>query len=234
MREYEARVARVLTDAGARITARSTDGAGHQVVAFHFNGHDKTFHYASTADTRGCGLRNCEHRLKRMLRELPQLVITGPTVSTAPEPIPSLPTPSRITAKVPARRFGKKLRTEIAKRYMSLHSLTNLCKEFDLTDRQAVQILMSVNGTPMQMCKNELNTRRMHATRRLMQPGRSAQPLRHQPKPRLSLRNLDPKARSHLAKQAARLFFRESLTVTAVAGRLNLPRASAYILIQEA
>ena len=97
-RQYDAALARLVTEAGARIVERGYDGAGHRTITIDVQRHQRTFHYACTGTSRGHGLRNHQQRLRWLLQEMRAL---PPAVVEQPKPAPA-PPPAAQQAVVPS------------------------------------------------------------------------------------------------------------------------------------
>ena len=164
-REYDARVARVIHDAGARIVDRGRDGSGHRTVTLCHHGQERTFHYASTGTSRGHGLRNMEQRLKWLLGG-----ITPVATPEEPEPLTAI-IPQAVTpvCSPNARRIvqPKPTRSEIIKHYIATKSIDAIMAKFDLTYDQAEVILLSTSGSVRTTYERERDVRRAALARKL-------------------------------------------------------------------
>lgn len=223
-REMEAKIARIIYDAGGQLTQKGVDGAGHRMVCYEINGHGGEFHYASTPQGNGCGPKNTYSRLKREVGSLLQL---PPIVITPPAPVEAAQTLSRDTEAPPARATPRKApqpsRRDLIKRYLSLRSIQAVAEELGFERDKAQNLILSSRGDAASFLRRELDVERAEAARRL----RSSTAKRN---PDLS----DPAKRSKLARLAHRLYFGQSRTAAETARIIGVSAGTAMRLAQEA
>ena len=222
-REMEAKIARIICDAGGQLTQKGVDGAGHRMVCYEINGHGGEFHYASTPQGNGCGPKNTYSRLKRevgSLLQLPPIVIAPPAPVEAPQAL------SRGLAAPPARATPQKAaqpsRRDLIKRYLSLRSIQAVAEELGFERDKAQRLILSSRGDAASFLRRELDVERAEAARRL-------RPTRAKPNPALA----DPTKRSKLARLAHRLYFGKNRTAADTARIIGVSVSTALKLAQE-
>lgn len=168
-REYDAKVARVVYDAGARIVSKGHDGSGHRTVTICHHGQERTFHYPSTGTSHGHGLRNMQQRLKWLIDEIKPLPVVETKEAAAQPAVPR-------HAELPATTLTKKnprpkaSRSEIRKRYIEAGSIDTIMQEFNLTFEQAEVILLSTAGAIRTAYEKERNKNRAAMARKVKPP----------------------------------------------------------------
>lgn len=220
-REMEAKIARIICDAGGRLTQKGVDGAGHRMVCYEINGHGGEFHYASTPQGNGCGPKNTYSRLKREVGSLLQL---PPIVIAPPAPVEAPQTLSREMGAPPARATPQKAarpsRSDLIKRYLSLRSIQAVAEELGFERDKAQRLILSSRGDAATLLRHELDAERAEAARRLRP---------NKPNPALA----DPKKRSRLAALAHRLYFGKNRTAAETARIVGVSVSTALKLAQE-
>lgn len=223
-REMEAKVARIIVDAGGQLLAKGTDGAGHRTVTYDINGHQAQFHYPSSPQANGCGPLNCYTRLRREVRNLkarkPVVIVPDKPVEALSEQkqsieaVPPRPTPPS------AQKASQPTRTDIIKSYLSLRSLKAVCEKLGMERDTVIRTILSSRADAASFLRREIDAERAEAARAL-------RPKRRNP-------HLDnPKERSQLAKLAHRLYFGKSRTAAETARILQVSAATAVRLAQE-
>lgn len=164
-REYETMVTRVVTDAGATIIDRGTDGAGHRKITFRHHDQERTFHYPCSGRSRGHGIKNTEQRLKWLLNGI-QPGTSTPSVQVFPPPV-VLARVAADTAKASRIKLTKERRSEIVKRYsMTGVTIDTIMGEFSLSHTTAETLLLATLGAVRSKYIKERNLRRAQAARR--------------------------------------------------------------------
>ena len=187
-REYDAAVARVITDAGGQLLERGMDGSGHRMVRLRHHDQERTFHYAATGTSRGTGLRNMKQRLKWLLAGIPpapprpanveQFVETPPAIVV--QPAPRQPTPPS------SKRLTKARRSAIIKRYLNPTVTAAMIEaEFDLSNKTVEILLMATAGAVRTKYERERHKLRCEDNRARRKP--AEEPLR--PSYNLNLRD---------------------------------------------
>lgn len=224
-RDMEAKIVRIIYDAGGRLLEKGKDGAGHRTATYEINGHQSRFHYPSSPQANGCGHLNCYTRLRREIREIKSRI----PVEIAPEkPAEALPAPLRIIGAPPARatppapqKANKPDRKHVIKRYLSLRSLDLLCEELGMSRDAAIQTIMSSRADAATFLRREIDAKRSTAS--------------HAPQPkRVNPFLLVPKERRQLAKLAHRLYFKEGRTAAEASRILKVSTTTVINLAQEA
>jgi len=164
-REYEARIARVVIDAGAQIIARGTDGSGHRTVTLRLRNHERTFHYPSTGTVRGCGLRNTQQRLKNLLKEIPEDTTPVSTLEELPAPVNSIIAAPRVSTPPNTRRLTKGRRSAIVKHYQAASSIECTMTAFELSHTTVSSILLATAGNIRTKYERERHERRSSCPR---------------------------------------------------------------------
>lgn len=239
-RKLEVDVARTLVGAGGIITAKSVDGAGHQVIAYQLNDREQDFHYSTSTRLNGCGSRNTLARLRREIRELAALPPLPSPIVEAPQLSVMMPEPAPILAALPqatppnTKRLTKERRKEIAKRYLALPSFAALLGETGIERSKLQTLLLSHRGAPADKLRKELNQIKAEAARRLRTGGDYPKRGRPAKKRRANYMLCDPKRRRFLAKTAFNLYFKSNLTLKETAQRLSVSKGTVLRLVQEA
>lgn len=220
-REMEAKIARIICDAGGRLTQKGVDGAGHRMICYEINGHGGEFHYAHTPQGNGCGPLNTYTRLRRDVRSiltLPPIVIASESPKEAPQTLPG-----HLTAP-PARATPQKAqqptRSDLIKRYLSVRSIRAVAEELGFERDKAQRLILSSRGDAATLLRRELDAERAEAARRLRP---------NKPNPALA----DPKKRSRLAALAHRLYFGKNRTAADTARIVGVSVSTALKLAQE-
>lgn len=223
-REMEAKIARIIVDAGGRLTEKGVDGAGHRMVCYEINGHGGEFHYASTPQGNGCGPLNTYTRLRRDVKgllKLPKLeIVSEVPVQDAPALAQNMAAPPARATPPNAEKASQPKRRDIIKRYLSLRSIGAVAAELKLDRDTIVQSILSSRADAATFLRHELHLERAEAARQLRPKRRN---------PFLS----DPKERSKLAKLAHRLYFGKNQTAAETARVLKVSVSTALKLAQE-
>lgn len=228
-REYDARVARVVYDAGARIVSKGHDGSGHRTVTICHHGQERTFHYPSTGASRGHGLRNMQQRLKWLIDEIKPLPVIE-TKEAAAQPVEPqhAELPSTTTTKKNPR--PKVSRSEIRKRYAEAGSIDTITQEFNLTFEQAEVILLSTAGAIRTAYEKERNKNRAALARKVKPPVLNATTEAFIPTPTDTL----PQHKEDKDKRDRRIYvyYYYGMTIKEVAEFFNLTHERARQIIR--
>ena len=160
-------VTRVVTDAGATIIDRGTDGAGHRKITFRHHDQERTFHYPCTGRSRGHGIKNTEQRLKWLLNGIQpaQSRSFPPPVQVFPPPV-VLGRVAADAAKASRIKLTKERRSQIVKRYsMTGVTIDTIMREFSLSHTTAETLLLATLGAVRSKYIKERNLRRAQAAR---------------------------------------------------------------------
>lgn len=164
-RESEARIARIIYDAGGVITNKTMDGAGHNHWSYRINGRDRDFHFACKPNSRTRGLKNTYARLRREIRETVEL----PPLQPPPVPEEAAPIVAPLIEPTPPkpRKITTARRKEMIKDYLSLPSLEAFMEKFGLQRQAAQTMLLSSRGQSAEKLRKELNVERAKAAKRI-------------------------------------------------------------------
>lgn len=168
MREFEAKVSRVIIDAGATIIEKGSTNGGHNRIVFERGGEQRTYHYARTPSDHRAG-KNFLADVRRMIRELPET--TAPVPRPAVKSVAAKKAPAGARPPQPAtKKLTAQRRKDIAKRYLLADNLAQLCHAEKLDQVQAEIVIFGQKGQAAEKLTKEKHLLAAQMAKRMRKP----------------------------------------------------------------